>query len=81
MSIFRNHILIPIDEDTVQSGVFELKKQLENQLQAGTSTRKSRFWKRERWESSPGVVLVILPERVYYTRVKVSDIPPSSRSI
>ena len=33
MSLFRTHILIPIDEGTVQAGAFEVKRQLEKQLQ------------------------------------------------
>jgi hypothetical protein len=34
MTIFRTHILIPVDPNTVQAGVFEVKRNLENQLQA-----------------------------------------------
>ena len=30
MSIFRTHVLVPIDEGTVQSGAFEVKRELEN---------------------------------------------------
>ena len=36
MSLFRMHILIPIDEGTVQAGAFEVKRRLEKQLQEKT---------------------------------------------
>ena len=31
MSIYRTHILLPVDEGTVQAGVFEVKRRLENE--------------------------------------------------
>ncbi len=34
MTVFRTHILIPVDQNTVQAGVFEVKRNLESQLQA-----------------------------------------------
>ncbi|MCK7492992.1 MAG: hypothetical protein MZW92_16930 [Comamonadaceae bacterium] len=34
MSIYRTHILLPVDEGTVQAGVFEVKRRLEKELQA-----------------------------------------------
>ena len=32
MSIYRTHILLPVDEGTVQAGVFEVKRRLESEL-------------------------------------------------
>ncbi len=34
MSIYRTHVLLPVDEGTAQSGVFEVKRRLEKELKA-----------------------------------------------
>jgi NADH-quinone oxidoreductase subunit F len=76
MSIFRTHVLIPVDEGTIQAGVFEVKRQLEKQLQIRNLDQEIKVL-----ESGTigivgkGVILVVFPEKVYYTDVKVLDIP------
>jgi len=76
MSIYRNHVLIPVDQDTIQAGSLHLKKvllrelarhKLENEvkvLETGTVGVIDR-----------GAIFVVYPERVYYYNLKESDIP------
>ena len=40
MSIYRTHILLPVDEGTVQAGVFEIKRRLESELREENCRRK-----------------------------------------
>jgi len=76
MSIFQMHILIPVDEGTVQAGVFEVKRQLEKQLKDRHLEQEIKVLETGTVGIvGKGVILVIFPERVYYTRVKTSDIP------
>ena len=76
MSIFRTHILIPVDIGTVQSGVFEVKRQLERELQSKNLESEIKVLETGTVGIvSKGVILVVFPERVYYTHVKAGDIP------
>jgi NADH-quinone oxidoreductase subunit F len=75
MSIYRTHILLPVDEGTVQAGVFEVKRRLENELQARKLQKEIKVL-----ESGSvglvgkGVILAVYPDRIYYFGVKESDI-------
>lgn len=76
MSIYRSHILIPIDQDTVQAGALQIKRVLLEELarhnlveevkvlDAGTVGAVSR-----------GAILVVYPDKVYYYNLKEEDIP------
>jgi NADH-quinone oxidoreductase subunit F len=76
MTIFRTHILIPVDQNTVQAGVFEVKRHLESQLQARKLDQEIKVLETGTLGVvGQGVMLVVFPERVCYTRVKVEDIP------
>jgi len=75
MSIFRTHILIPVDEGTVQAGVLEVKRQLEKQLRDRNLDQEIKVLETGTVGIvGQGVILVVFPERVYYTRVKLGDI-------
>ena len=75
MSIYRSHILLPVDEGTVQAGVFEVKHRLENELKARKLQKEIKVL-----ESGSvglvgkGVILAVYPDRIYYFQVKESDI-------
>jgi len=76
MSIYRTHILLPVDEGTVQAGVFEVKRRLESELQARKLQKEIKVL-----ESGSvglvgkGVILAVYPDRMYYFGVKENDIP------
>jgi NADH:ubiquinone oxidoreductase subunit F (NADH-binding)/(2Fe-2S) ferredoxin len=75
MSIYRTHILLPVDEGTVQAGVFEVKRRLESELQARKLQKEIKVL-----ESGSvglvgkGVILAVYPDRMYYFQVKEDDI-------
>jgi NADH-quinone oxidoreductase subunit F len=75
MSIYRTHILLPVDEGTVQAGVFEVKRRLESELQARNLQKEIKVL-----ESGSvgivgkGVIMAVYPERMYYFQIKESDI-------
>ena len=76
MSIYRTHILLPVDEGTVQAGVFEIKRRLENELRERKLLDEIKVL-----ESGSvgivgkGVILAVYPDRMYYFHVRESDIP------
>jgi NADH-quinone oxidoreductase subunit F len=76
MSIYRTHILFPVDEGTVQSGVFEVKRRLESELQARKLQNEIKVL-----ESGSvgivgkGVIMAVYPDRIYYFHVQETDIP------
>ena len=80
MSIYRTHILLPVDEGTVQAGVFEVKRRLEKELQARKLENEIKVL-----ESGSvgivgkGVILVVYPERIYYFNVTEDDIAAHHR--
>ena len=75
MSIYRTHILLPVDEGTVQAGVFEIKRRLESELKARKLQKEIKVL-----ESGSvgivgkGVILSVYPDRIYYFQVKANDI-------
>jgi NADH-quinone oxidoreductase subunit F len=76
MSIYRTHILLPVDEGTVQAGVFEIKRRLESEVRERKLQDEIKVL-----ESSSvglagkGVILSVYPDRIYYYHVKDQDIP------
>jgi NADH-quinone oxidoreductase subunit F len=76
MSVFRTHILLPVDEGTAQAGVFEVKRRLEKELRARKLQDEIKVL-----ESGSvgivgkGVILAVYPDRVYYFNVREDDIP------
>jgi len=76
MSIFRTHVLLPVDEGTAQAGVFEVKRRLEKELKKRKLQDEIKVL-----ESGTvgvvgkGVILAVYPDRVYYFHVKEDDIP------
>lgn len=75
MSIYRTHILIPVDPDTVLAGVFEIKKMLEQAL-----IRRKLDQEIKVLESGTvgvvgkGVILVVYPEKICYVNVRAADV-------
>ncbi len=75
MSIYRTHILIPVDPDTVLAGVFEIKKILEQAL-----IRRKLDQEIKVLESGTvgvvgkGVILVVYPEKICYVNVRAADV-------
>ena len=76
MSIYRTHILFPVDEGTVQSGVLEVKRRLESELKARKLENEIKVL-----ESGSvglvgkGVILAVYPDRIYYFHVREEDVP------
>jgi NADH-quinone oxidoreductase subunit F len=76
MSVFRTHILLPVDEGTAQAGVFEVKRRLEKELRARKLQDEIKVL-----ESGSvgivgkGVILAVYPDRIYYFNVREDDIP------
>ena len=75
MSIYRTHILIPVDPDTVLAGVFAIKKQLERELIRRKLDKEIKVL-----ESGTvgvvgkGVILVVYPEKICYVNVRAADV-------
>jgi NADH:ubiquinone oxidoreductase subunit F (NADH-binding)/(2Fe-2S) ferredoxin len=75
MSIFRSHILLPIDEVTVQSGVFEIKRLLQRELQARDLDKEVKVLETGTVGIvGRGVIVAIYPDRMYYANVKPDDV-------
>jgi NADH:ubiquinone oxidoreductase subunit F (NADH-binding)/(2Fe-2S) ferredoxin len=76
MSIYRTHILLPIDEGSVQAGVFEIKRRLESEIKSRKLDKEIKVL-----ESGSvglvgkGVILAVYPDRIYYFHVREDDIP------
>ncbi len=76
MSVFRTHVLLPVDEGTAQAGVLEVKRRLEKELKARKLLDEIKVL-----ESGTvgivgkGVILAVYPDRVYYFDVHEDDIP------
>ena len=76
MSVYRTHVLLPVDEGTAQAGVFEVKRRLEKELQARKLQSEVKVL-----ESGSvgivgrGVILAVYPDRMYYFNVLEDDIP------
>ncbi len=75
MSIYRTHILVPVDEGTVQAGVFEVKRRLEREIQAkGLGGEVKVLETGTVGIVGKGVILVVYPERIYYTDLRPEDV-------
>ena len=76
MSVFRTHVLLPVDEGTAQAGVFEIKRRLEKELESRKLLGEVKVL-----ESGSvgivgqGVILAVYPDRVYYFNVRQEDVP------
>ncbi len=76
MSVFRTHVLLPVDEGTAQAGVFEIKRRLEKELDSRKLLGEVKVL-----ESGSvgivgkGVILAVYPDRVYYFNVRQEDVP------
>jgi NADH-quinone oxidoreductase subunit F len=76
MNLFRMHILIPVDEGTVQAGAFEVKRELERHLLDKNLEQEIKVLETGTVGIvGKGVILAFFPERVYYTQVKTADLP------
>ena len=76
MSVYRTHVLLPVDEGTVQAGVFEVKRRLEKELK----TRKLQDEIKVLESGSvgivgKGVILAVYPDRIYYFNIDEHDVP------
>ncbi|MCX6557991.1 MAG: NADH-quinone oxidoreductase subunit NuoF [Candidatus Aminicenantes bacterium] len=75
MSVYRTHVLLPVDEGTAQAGVFEVKRRLEKELQARKLQDEIKVL-----ESGSvgivgkGVILAVYPDRMYYFHVTENDV-------
>ena len=76
MSVFRTHVLLPVDVGTAQAGVFEVKRRLEKELSARQLLDEVKVL-----ESGTvgivgkGVILAVYPDRMYYFNVREADVP------
>ncbi len=76
MSVYRTHVLLPVDEGTAQAGVFAVKRRLEKELKARKLQDEIKVL-----ESGSvgivgkGVILTIYPDRIYYFNVGENDVP------
>ena len=76
MSVFRTHVLLPVDEGTAQAGVFEIKRRLEKELESRQLLGEVKVL-----ESGSvgivgkGVILAVYPDRVHYFNVRQEDVP------
>jgi NADH-quinone oxidoreductase subunit F len=76
MSVFRTHVLLPVDDGTAQAGVFEVKRRLEKELKARKLQDEIKVL-----ESGTvgivgkGVILAVYPDRIYYFNVREDEIP------
>ncbi len=75
MSIYRTHVLVPVDEGTVQAGVFELKRELEKCIKARGLEKEVKVLETGTIGLvGKGVTLVIYPENVCYFNLGVYDV-------
>jgi NADH:ubiquinone oxidoreductase subunit F (NADH-binding)/(2Fe-2S) ferredoxin len=75
MSIFRTHVLVPVDEGTVQAGVFEVKRELENCIKARGLEKEVKVLETGTIGLvGKGVSLVVFPENVCYFNLGVHDV-------
>lgn len=75
MSIYRSHILIPIDQDTIQAGAQQVKKVLVEELARQNLGEEVKVLETGTVGIiNRGVILVVYPEKVHYFNVKEGDI-------
>lgn len=74
MSIYRSHILLPIDESTIQAGAAGVKRQLQEHLDAnGLSQEVKVLESGTMGLIDKGVILVIYPDNIHYYHVTPAD--------
>lgn len=74
MSIFRSHILVPIDESTLQAGAAGVKRQLQEHLDTnGLSHEVKVLESGTMGLIDKGVILVIYPDNIHYYNVTPAD--------
>ncbi len=75
MSLFRTHILVPVDDESIQAGVFDVKRALESEIaEKGLDNEVKVIETGTIGVSGRGVVLTVYPDRVYYYNVGKDDI-------
>lgn len=75
MSIFRTHILVPIDEGTVHSGAFAVKKELEAQLAALDLADEVKVLETGTVGIiGKGAILVVHPGNIHYYNITEGDV-------
>lgn len=75
MSIYRTHILVPIDEGTVQAGAFSVRRQLEKELAAHDLTREVKVLETGTVGIvGKGAILVVHPGNIHYYNVTEGDV-------
>jgi len=75
MSVYRTHILVPVDEGTVQAGAFEVKRKLEQEIrEKGLEGEVKVVESGTVGIIGKGVILVVYPDRVYYTNLRPDDV-------
>jgi len=76
MSVFRTHVLLPVDEGTIQAGVLEIKRRLESELQARKLQQEIKVLQSGSVGIvGKGVILAVYPDQVYYFHVREEDVP------
>ncbi len=75
MSIYRTHILLPVDDGTVQAGVFQVKRQLQKELKELNLDCEVKVLETGSVGiMGKGAIVVIYPDNVHYYNVKESDV-------
>ena len=75
MSAYRTHILVPVDEGTVQAGAFEVKRKLEQEIrEKGLDKEVKVVESGTVGIAGKGVILVFYPEQIYYTNIRSGDV-------
>jgi len=75
MNLFRMHILIPVDEEAIQAGVFDVKRELESEI--GKRNMQGEIKVLETGTvgaAGKGVVLIVYPDNIYYSNVRREDV-------
>jgi len=75
MNLFRMHILVPVDEEAIQAGVFDVKRELENEIQRrGMAGEVKALETGTVGAVGKGVVLIVYPDNIYYYNVRREDV-------
>ncbi len=75
MNMFRMHILLPVDDATIQAGVMDIKRQLELELERNNLSQEIKLLETGSVGiAGRGVVLIVYPDNVYYYNVRKEDI-------
>ncbi len=75
MKIYRQHVLIPIDDESIQAGVFEVKRRLKSAIKEKGLENEVKLLDTGGFGiQGRGVVLIVYPERVVYKNIKPEDV-------